>query len=41
MSLGQDNLRSVCAVALQLRGVQPASVMAVRFLGGCGLATCR
>lgn len=41
MRLGQDDLRSVCDVALQVQGAQPASVMAVKFLGGCGFATRR
>lgn len=41
MSFSQDNLRSACDVALQVQGGQPASVMAVKFLGGCGLATRR
>lgn len=41
MSFGQDSLRSVCDVALQAQGAQPASVMAVKFLGGCGFAACR
>lgn len=41
LSVGQDNLRSVCAVALQLRGAQSATVTAAKFLGDCGFATHR
>lgn len=41
MRFGQGNLRSVCDVSLQVQGAQPASLMAVKFLGGCGFATHR
>lgn len=41
MRFGQSSLRSACDVALQAQGAQPALVMAVKFLGGCGFATRR